>query len=321
MKLFHYNFNTEVIVLEWKVEVAKIENSIWTSPITPTDIEVIKWDLTKKAIIKRETTNIYSEELIEKPILPTFSTYKDRRSEETLNRIIDSIDEDELVQEEVIEEKCFTFIVNGECVHREYNDGLLDDTWQLVWYAPYNEPWDFNIYTHTWGEINSFNNPTNITFSGWWIDIKLYDFIKYEKLLEKLWIDTRHDSFAYEFGVADSFNHNSILAYQSKFFIKNFSTNRLQFMTNSKIFIKNNYSLINNINNITFIREKEIETEKYELYLNKKSLWWTWATEWENDLDSNWFSSNNDFYLWNDNLEKTNPWWKINYFKIYKKKK
>ncbi len=71
---------------------------------------------------------------------------------------------------------CDTFTVGTSEECAETDTMLTVDWWELVAYAPYNEAWDFDMYTNSW-IISSDSAGVNI--DDWWVLIDGSDYLKY----------------------------------------------------------------------------------------------------------------------------------------------
>ena len=212
----------------------------------------------------------------------------------------------------------FTYGEDNECAEGDLT--LIQEWWNLVWYAPYNtnydeERWempDYNMYTKS-GTIPASVSGTPI-ISDWSILINNNQFLKYPALLRKLNIS---DNFVIEMSVETSIESTpiprtlfQIHEYQSSFMNVNTWVISIQNQNNWIPF----YSTIKNILDWKYHKMTAIKTwDKYDFRID-------WGKAWVTTFNSmNNISPTDYLYIWNNYSGQIPIWKKIDYVKIYTK--
>lgn len=212
--------STKITVIEWKVEINNPSDNInWENILSPST-ELIKWWNINTIIVNKwenPKTIINNDSIIEDGThieIPIFIESDNYRSDQT--------------ESQITEEKCNTFEIDWECIDSEANHDLINSWFNLVAYAPYNKPWDLNLYSKSWitnrstsewiirecwyrnwywentswiinyarGQCNLSEDKMwwwNVIHTSWWANLSNNIIEKYDKIEingNKIWIDS-----------------------------------------------------------------------------------------------------------------------------------
>lgn len=330
---------TETIVIQWIVEVSKLNDIVWTNRILQT------------LSVNNQKTQTYKSSILTSPtsttnVLPIFGKLEEIRSDET----VENINKLPTIVNEVVE----TTTCNSSETHMDWlwcvqvDDSLTNSWYSLYAYAPYDIAWDLNLYfntvpTSTWTYTSDkiLNNLTSMPdICTWaWTDINksfcenqywnkwiLIDNDQYDDYLKYSSLDLGSD-FAIEMNVRGSALKRTTWEYYlfnlwGKNLRINYGKLYLGYTYNSiwdiQIVKQMSTSSLSNLTDDSFYKViailKWADTINWKLELNNLTTNWPQIftnSEYNPDL--------NNIYIWSSS--NINKQWNdiIDHIKIYKK--